>query len=69
MSKLSWLIELLNDGHWHSIDNLRRSIDFSEFEINEFIEFLSKYNLATLDDKGLKVKANPEFRKLLVQTN
>jgi hypothetical protein len=69
MSKLSWLIELLNDGHWHSIDKLRRSIDFSEFEINEFIEFLSKYDLATLDGKGLKVKVNPDFRKLLVQTN
>lgn len=68
MTKIEWALELLNDGHWHSIDALRRSIDFSEFEINELVNFLSKYNLVKLDEKGLKIKVNPDFRKLLVQT-
>ena len=35
MTKIEWALELINDGHWHSIDALRNSIDFSEFEINE----------------------------------
>ena len=69
MTKIEWALELINDGHWHSIDALRNSIDFSEFEINELINFLSKYNLASIDAKGLKIKVNPDFRKLLVQTS
>jgi hypothetical protein len=67
MSKIEWTLELLNDGQWHSIDALKRSVDFSEFEMNELVSFLSEYNLARLDTKGIKIKVNSDFRKLLVQ--
>jgi hypothetical protein len=69
MAKISWILERLDDGCWHSIVALGKSIDFSEFEINELISFLSRFNLATIDETGSKVKVNPDFRKLVVQTN
>jgi hypothetical protein len=69
MTKIEWALELLNDGHWHSINTVRRSVDFSEFEINELVNFLSKYDLASLDAKGQKIKVNSNFRKLLVLTS
>ncbi len=69
MTKIKWALNLLDDGHWHSIDSLRRNIDFSPFEITELVTFLSDYNLVTFDNKGLKVKLNSDFKKLMMQTS
>ncbi len=69
MTKIEWALDLLDDGHWHSIDSLRRNIDFSDFEINELVTFLSDYELVVLDPEGLKVKLNSDFRKLVPQTS
>jgi hypothetical protein len=67
MTKIDWALELINDGNWHSIDALRRSVDFSEFEINELINFLSEYNLAQISPEKSKIKLNQDFKKLLNQ--
>ncbi len=69
MTKIEWALDLLDDGHWHSIDSLRRNIDFSDFEITELVTFLSDYDLVVLDPEGLKVKLNSDFRKLVPQTS
>lgn len=69
MTKIEWALDLLNDGHWHSIDSLRRNVDFSEFEMTELVTFLSDYELITLDTQGQKVKATSDFIKLITQTS
>jgi hypothetical protein len=68
MKKIKWAIDLLDDGHWHSIDSLRRNVDFSEFEMTELVTFLSDYDLVTLDAQGQKVKATSDFKKLVTQS-
>jgi hypothetical protein len=68
MKKIKWAIDLLDDGHWHSIDSLRRNVDFSEFEMTELVTFLSDYDLITLDTEGQKVKATSDFKKLITQS-
>ncbi|MGD6933448.1 MAG: hypothetical protein ACQCN5_04495 [Candidatus Bathyarchaeia archaeon] len=69
MTKIEWALDLLDDGHWHSIDSLRENSDFSDFEITELVTFLSDYGLVVLDPEGLKVKLNSDFRKLVPQTS
>ncbi|MGD6810713.1 MAG: hypothetical protein ACQCN3_13530 [Candidatus Bathyarchaeia archaeon] len=69
MTKIQWALDFIYDGHWHSIDAIRKSIDFSSFEIIELVTFLSEYNFITIDDVGLKVKITSDFRKLMMQTS
>jgi len=68
MKKIKWALDLLDDGHWHSIDSLRRNVDFSDFEINELVTFLTDYDFASLDSEGLKLRINSDFRRLMPQT-
>jgi hypothetical protein len=69
MTKIQWALDFIYDGHWHSIDSIRKSIDFSSFEIIELVTFLFEYNFITIDDVGLKVKITSDFRKLMMQTS
>lgn len=68
MSKIALVLQLLGDGKWHSIEELRECLGFSDFEVNELMGFLEKYGFATVDAAKLKVKVNSDFKKLLVQT-
>jgi len=64
VAKIQWALELLDDGSWHSIDALRRNVDFSEFEVTELVTFLSDYDFVVLDEEGLKVKLHVDFKNL-----
>jgi len=68
VTKIKWALALLDDGRWHSIDSLRRNVDFSEFEMTELVTFLSDYDLVRLDPQGQKVKATQDFKKLIIQS-
>jgi hypothetical protein len=69
MTKIQWALDFIYYGHWHSIVAIRKSIDFSSFEIIELVTFLFEYNFITIDDVGLKVKITSDFRKLMMQTS
>lgn len=40
---------------------------FKNEEIGKIIKFLMDYKLATVNEKGDRIKINKEFRKLLIQ--
>ncbi len=58
---------MLSDGDWHPIEELRESLEFNEYEIEELMGFLGKYGFATVDNVKYRVKVNSDFRKLLIQ--
>ncbi|XHH08652.1 MAG: hypothetical protein ACFCUE_13945 [Candidatus Bathyarchaeia archaeon] len=64
MAKIKYVLALLDDGDWHSIDSLRQNVNFSSSDVNKLLSFLSDYNLITFDAEGLKVKINSEFKKI-----
>ena len=68
MSKITMTLELLGDGKWHGIEELRLMLELNDHEFQEITMFLSKYDFANIDEKKRRVKINRDFRKLLAQT-
>ncbi|MFH1131259.1 MAG: hypothetical protein V1754_07980 [Pseudomonadota bacterium] len=66
-SKITMILEVLGDGKWHGIEELRQQMDFTSEEMREIATFLGKYGFAEIDDANHRVKINPAFKKILAQ--
>jgi len=67
VSKVMVILELLNDGKWHVIEELLFSSGLSEPKFQEITRFLTKYSFIMVDEENKRVKVNSDFRRLLVQ--
>lgn len=66
-SKITIVLEVLGDGKWHGIEEMRQQTDLTSEEMTEIAEFLGKYGFAEIDDANSKVKINRAFKKILAQ--
>jgi hypothetical protein len=66
--KISRLLEILGDGKWHEITQLRQSMDLSDCELQEITEFLGKYDFAEINEQNKTIKINKDFKRILTQT-
>lgn len=67
VSKAMIILELLNDGKWHRIEELFLSSGLNEPKFQEITGFLNKYSFVVVDEETKKIKVNSDFRRLLVQ--
>jgi len=67
MSKITMVLELLDDGKWHGIEELLLRLELSEREFREVAAFLGKYDFVKVDEKNRRVKINRDFQRLLAQ--
>jgi hypothetical protein len=67
-SKITMILEILNDGKWHGMEELQQRMELDEYKVQEITTFLNKYDFATIDDTNKKVKINRDFQKFLAQT-
>jgi len=67
-SKISMILDLLNDGKVHGIADLSRKSSLGSWEMEEILSFLDKYEFAKVDFENGKVKINKAFQKLLELT-
>jgi len=63
---VSKILELLEDGEWHSLDEMQRKTRLSLQEIKKAIEFLAKYDFIVLDESGKRVRLSKVFLKTLL---
>ena len=63
VSKIAMALEILEDGKWHGIDELLKSLSLSQLT-----SFLNAYSFLKFDEKHGRVKISSDFRKLLAQT-
>ena len=61
------MLELLDDGRWHTLNDILSKIELDRSKQKKVIKFLKEYNFIILDDDEKKVKLDTAFRKLLVQ--
>ena len=66
-SKITLILEVLGDGKWHGIEEMRQQTDLTSEEMTEITAFLGKYGFAEIDDANSKVKINRAFKKILAQ--
>jgi hypothetical protein len=64
VSKIGLVLDFLEDGRWHEVKELKRSLNLNEDELQEIIGFLSNYELAEFDGMREMVRINRDFQKL-----
>jgi hypothetical protein len=68
-SRIGRILDLLGDGDWHGIEELKQVLNFNEHTIEEVLAFLDKYEFARVDVKNKKVIINKDFQELLQLTS
>ena len=66
-SKITIILEVLGDGKWHGVEDIRQQMDLTAGEMTEIVVFLGKYGFAEIDDANSRLKINPAFKKILAQ--
>ncbi len=62
------ILELLNDGKWHSVEEIRRKIQLKEHEVQKIVMFLKEYNFILLERTEGTIKIEEAARKFLTQS-
>lgn len=65
---MGMMLEVLSDGEWHGIEDLRQLVELSERQVREIAAFLFEYDLGVVDILNKKVRINRCFQEILVQT-
>jgi DNA-binding IclR family transcriptional regulator len=61
------ILEMLGDGKWHGIEELRLRLGLNELKVQEITMFLNRYDFVKIDKEHRKVKLDRNFQKLLAQ--
>jgi DNA-binding IclR family transcriptional regulator len=62
------ILELLSDGGWHTLDEIRKRTELTKRNITRIIQFLEEYNFVVVDKEEGKIRLNENVRKFLAQT-
>ena len=67
-SKLQNILELLDDGRLHGLDELQEKTELSEKQTRELVAFLTEYGFAEINHGNKNVRISQAAKKLLAQT-
>ena len=63
--RITLLLEELEDGKWHNLDQLKQLMNLKDHEMNEITRFLSQYDFAEIDEGTKQIRINKDFKKIL----
>ena len=64
-SKISMILEVLGDGKWHLLEEMRLQTGVTFEEMEEIVSFLCKYGFAAINTANGTLKINPAFKQIL----
>ncbi len=67
-SKLTKILEILEDGKWHETDKLWQTMDLNNCDVKEITDFLGKYGFVEVDNNGKRIRTNKDFREMVAQS-
>jgi hypothetical protein len=56
---------MLEDGKWHTFDEIQQRMHFEADQIHRVIEFLKEYDFITIDDAQRRVRLDKVAREFL----
>lgn len=65
--KVAGVLEMLNDGKWHTLEKIRRKMKLNKNQIQQIAGFLMQYDFVSADETGKKIRIEEAARKFLVQ--
>ena len=66
--KIAEVLEMLEDGRWHTLKEIREKIKLSENKIQQIVEFLKGYGFVLMDEEKGWVKLDETVKEFLRQT-
>jgi len=67
-SKILNVLEILSDGKWHTLGEIRQKVKVNENHIQRIAEFLKEYEFILLDEEKKKVKLDKDAMKFLTNS-
>ena len=68
VSKMTLALQVLSDGEWHSMEELRELVDLDEHQAEGIVSFLNEYDFAARDSELCRVRLTRCFQDLLCET-
>ena len=66
--KIAEVLEMLEDGRWHTLKEIREKIKLSENKIQQIVEFLKGYGFVLMNEEKGWVKLDETVKEFLRQT-
>jgi DNA-binding IclR family transcriptional regulator len=65
--KVAEVLEILNDGNWHTLEEVRRKMNLNRNQIQQIAGFLKEYEFLTIDETQKRMRIEETVRKFLTQ--
>ena len=65
MPKVNDILELLENGKWHDLEEIRTKIQLQDLDVTSVTKFLAKYNFIKVDKEGKKAKLDHSAQDFL----
>jgi hypothetical protein len=66
-SKISRILELLNDGQWHMLDDVQKKTKLDKDQLQQIVAFLKEYEFIATKDEKEEVRLQETARRFLAQ--
>ena len=64
---LGWILELLEDGEWHKVDDLVLKTSIRREKLIVILRFLEKFEFLVVDNENNCVRLKEDIRNFLVE--
>lgn len=69
MEKVAEIVDLINDGEWHELNNLISNSKIGYEKLESILNFLEKFGFICFDRKSNRIKLSEGFHKLLKEVS
>jgi len=65
--KIARILELLNDGQWHMLDDVRKKTRLDKDQLQQIVAFLKEYEFIMTKDEEEEIRLQVTARRFLAQ--
>ena len=65
--RIAGVLEILNDGKWHTLEEVQRKMNLNRNQIQHIAWFLKEYQFVIMDETKNKIRIEETVRKFLTQ--
>lgn len=65
VGKIADILEMLDDGQWHFLDDIRQKMRMSKSQLRQIMAFLKEYEFVAIDEVRESIKLEDCVRKFL----
>ncbi|NIM45385.1 MAG: hypothetical protein GTO54_07120 [Nitrososphaeria archaeon] len=65
MTAIDSVVDQLNDGEWHNLQDLAKDLKLTPEKLQQIIQFLRNLELIELDEKQQEAQMNTDLKQLI----